>query len=461
MSDAIKRALAAGSADVRRDYAAHVNPKLVEALGLFGGGRDFVRADGLELFDAGGRAYLDFLAGYGATSLGHNHPDVRAAIAEVLAAGVPHFLLISPQPLAAALGRRLAELAPGELDLCTPASTGSEAVEAALKLARLVTRRSRFVAAEGSYHGTTLGALSVTGSRRHREPFAPIAAAASGAGCGFVPFGDAGAIERELRRRDVAAVVLEPVQGEGGVRPAPDGYLAEARRLCTRYGTLLVLDEAQTGIGRCGRLFACEEDGVEPDALVLAKGLSGGLAPVAAMITRHGLWNRAYGTLERYDLHCSTFAGGPIACAAALVTLDVIARDGLVARAAELGRELGEALRAATAGHPLVREVRGRGLMWGIELATSSGIAGDLVGQWLVVGLTERGVITQVCADATNVVRVQPPLTVTREAVGRFVEALRATLAEHATGKLRALIGAAARAARSTLGGARQDEERP
>jgi acetylornithine/succinyldiaminopimelate/putrescine aminotransferase len=446
IADDIRRLLATPVAEVREAHAAHINPTWLEALDLVGWGRDFVRADGLELTDADGRTYLDFLAGYGATSLGHNHPDVRAAIGEALGAGVPHFLLVSPQPLASALARKLGALAPGGLGLCTLAGSGSEAVEAALKLARLVTRRGRFVSAEGSYHGTTLGALSVTGSRKFRDAFAPLPA-----GAAFVPFGDADAIERELRRRDVAAVVLEPVQGEGGVRPAPAGYLAAVRRLCSKYGTLLVLDEAQTGLGRCGRMFACEEDGVAPDALVLAKGLSGGLAPVAAMLTRPELWKRAYGTLERYDLHCSTFAGGPIACAAALATLAVIERDGLAARAAELGARLGARLGEATAGHPLVRQVRGRGLLWGIELAVSEGVTADLVGQWLVVGLIERGVLTQVCGAATNVVRAQPPLTVTEAAIDHFGEAVRSTLAEHATGKLRSLVGAAARAARNRM----------
>jgi putrescine aminotransferase len=437
----IQRMLAAPPGEVRAAYAGHINPKLAQASGLFGGGRDFVRADGLELWDAEGRAYLDFLAGYGATPLGHNHPDVRAAIEAVLRAQVPHFLLISPQPLAAALGQRLAQLVPGGLEICTLAGSGSEAVEAGLKLSRLVTRRPRFVSADGSYHGTTLGALSITGSRRHRAPF-----------------GDAGAIERDLRRRDVAAVVLEPVQGEGGIRPAPAGYLAEVRRLCTRYGTLLVLDEAQTGLGRCGRMFACEEDGVEPDILILAKGLSGGLAPVAAMLTRRQWWMRAYGTLERYDLHCSTFGGGPIACAAALATLAVLQRDELPARAAELGQYLGAKVQEVTAGHPLIREVRGRGLLWGIELDASAGITADLLGQWLVVGLLERGIVTQVCADATNVVRLQPPLVVTRAAIDSLAQALRATLAEHATGKVRALVGAAARAVTNTFAG---EERRP
>src|ERR671934_2983602 len=417
----IRQALSLSAREARQLHADHVNPTFIEALELLGFGRDFVRAEGLSLWDHEGREVLDFLAGYGAVSLGHNHPDVRAAIEEVLQARAPNFLLVSPQPLAAALARRLAEIAPGDLDLCTFGSSGSEAVESALKLARAATRRTRFLSAERSYHGTTIGALSVTGSVRHRAPFEPLLE-----GCIRLPFGDAHVLERELRRRDVAAFVLEPMQGEGGMRPAPPGYVAEAARLCRRYGTLLVLDEIQTGLGRCGHLFLCEEDNVEPDVLLLAKGLSGGLAPIAAMITRPRLWERAYGTLQRYDLHCTTFGGGPVACAAALATLEVIERDRLVQAAAAAGEYLEARLRAATAGHRLVREVRGRGLLWGIELdAPAGGIGADLAGQWVVTELLERGMLTQVCADATGVVRVQPPLTVTREAIDLFAEALR------------------------------------
>ena len=441
----IRQALEADAASVCNLHAQHLNPTFIEALGLFGFRRHYVRAEGLSLWDDAGHEVLDFLAGYGAISLGHNHPDVRAAVEEVLQARPPQFLLVAAQPLAAELARRLAELAPGGLDLCFFASSGSEAVEGAMKLARLATRRPRFVSALRSYHGTTLGALSVTGSERHRRPFQPLLS-----GAVFVPFGDAGAVERELRRRDVAAVLLEPMQGEGGMRPAPDGYLPEVARLCRRYGALLVLDEVQTGLGRCGRMFACEEEAVEPDVLLLAKGLSGGIAPISALITRRGLWERAYGTLDRYDLHCSTFGGGAVACAAAIATLEVIRRDGLVEAAARSGGYLREKIAAATAGHPLVREVRGRGLLWGIELdAPAGGMGEDLAGQWLVVGMLERGILTQVCADATGVVRVQPPLTVTREAIDRFALALQQTLAEHATGRWSSVAAAAARAVRS------------
>jgi putrescine aminotransferase len=449
VAEQIRRALAMDAHSARTLHARHVNPTFVQALDLLGFGRQFARASGLTVTDSEGRDYLDFLAGYGAIPLGHNHPEVRAAVEEVLVSEVPQFMLVCPQPLAAELSRRLAAVAPGGLDVCFLGSSGSEAVEGGLKLARLATRRERIVSAERSYHGTTLGALSVTGSKKHRAPFEPLLS-----GCVRVPWGAVDGIERELRRRDVAAVLLEPLQGEGGVRPPPSGWLGEVAALCRRYGTLLILDEVQTGLGRCGAMFACESEGVEPDVLLLAKGLSGGVAPVSALLTRRKLWERAYGSLSRYDLHCSTFGGGAVACAAALATIEILQRDRIPQSAAALGEQLGPALQEATRGSVIVKEVRGRGLFWGIELDAPLGKVGaELAAQWLVVGLLGRGILTQACGCAPEVVRVQPPLTVTRAALDRFCEALAATLREHATGRWSSVARPLLRVAGSALRG--------
>lgn len=443
VADQIVGLLDASSEDVARDWTAHINPMFVEALELMGFRRDIVRGEGTRLWDANGREYLDFLAGYGSVPLGHNHPEIRATLEAVLQAPLPHFILVSIEPLAAALAAKLAALAPGDLDVAFLCSSGSEGVEGALKLAKAATRRPRFVSAERGYHGTTLGALSITDCRQHRGPFEPLLP-----GCATVPWGNADAIERELKKRDVAAVVLEPIQAEAGVRLPPPGYLLEVSRLCRRYGALFILDEVQTGIGRTGTLFAYEQEDVEPDVVVLAKGLSGGLVPVGAYLTRRDLWKRAYGDLQRYDIHCSTFRGGPLACAAALATLQIVERDDLAARAATIGEHLGGRLREVCADHPLVRDVRGRGLLWGVELDTPErGVTADLVGQWLVTGLLERGALTQVCTLAKSVVRAEPSLVIEHADVDRFAEALRGTLAVHATGKWRSLAGVAGRVA--------------
>lgn len=431
----IREHLAAPHERVHAQTSAHLNGKFVESLHLLGYLRDFVSAHGIELVDARGRTYLDFLAGYGSVPLGHNHPAVAAAVKAAIDAAVPHFILMAPEALPAALAARIAALAPGELSMSFFMSSGSEAVDGALKLARAVTRRPRFVAAQRGYHGSTFGAMAVTGDPRLEifEPFGPRT---------LVPWGDVGAIEAALKKRDVAAVILEPIQAEGGVNLPPPGYLREVARLCTKYGSLFILDEVQTGLGRTGTWFTCEHEGVVPDVMVLAKALSGGLVPISAYVTRPDLWRKAYGTLQSCELHCTTYRGGPLACAAALATIEVIDTLGLATRAHTLGEQLGRGLRAATAGHPLVREVRGRGLLWGIELATSKdGVAASLIAQWLVVNLLEKGIVTQVTTLSQNVIRVEPPLTVEPAHLDQFVTALREVLATQATGTLASLVG--------------------
>lgn len=444
----VAAALALSGAEAEALHAAHVNSTFVKALGLLRFGRRFVRAEGERLWDDTGRAYWDFLAGYGATPLGHNPPAVRAAIEAVLGHAIPHFLLVSPQPLAAALAARLARICPGDLSVSYFASSGSEAVEGALKLARAATGRAGFVAATGGYHGTTFGALSVSDAGKGEAIFGPAVP-----GCRRVPWGDAGAIEEALRGGDVAAVLLEPLQGEGGVRLPPPGYLPDVARLCRQHGTLFILDEVQTGLGRTGRMFACEHESVEPDVLLLAKGLSGGLVPVSAYVTQRRIWEKAYGTLDRYDLHCTTFSGGPLACAAALATLDEIEGRRLPARAAEAGRALGARLAQVTDGHPLVQAVRGQGLLWGLEVRPAGGTAAALVGQWLAVALLERGVLTQVASNAPGVVRVQPPLTVSDTALDAFTQALGDALATQARGPTSALVQAVGRVVGATVAG--------
>jgi putrescine aminotransferase len=434
-ADQIRAHLAAPRDRVHTQTTSHLNPKFIESMNLLGYLRDFVTGDGVELVDARGHRYLDFLAGYGSIPLGHNHPAVAAAVTAAIDSHAPHFILMAPEALPAALAARLAALAPGELSMAFFMSSGSEAVDGALKLARAVTRRPRFVAARRGYHGATFGAMAVTGDPR-LAVFEPLGERT------LVPWGDAGAIEAALRTRDVAAVILEPIQAEGGINLPPAGYLAEVQRLCKRYGSLFILDEVQTGLGRTGTHFACEREAVIPDVMVLAKALSGGLVPISAYLTRPELWRKAYGTLATCELHCTTYRGGPLACAAALATLEVIEATGLVARAAQLGDHLGRRLRDVTAGHPLVREVRGRGLLWGIELATSKdGIAGALIAQWLVVGLLERGIVTQVTTLCPNVIRVEPSLIIEQAHLDRFAEAVRDVLATHASGTTASLVG--------------------
>jgi putrescine aminotransferase len=420
-------------------YARHVNPSFVKLLGVLGYGRVFTRAKDVWIWDDQGRKYLDFLAGFGSVNLGHNHPELLARLRRVLDEDVLGLSHVGPAPLAAALGEALAARLPAPLEVSIFANGGGDAVEQALKLARAATRRPRLVAAANGFHGTNLAALSLTSIERMRAPFEPLLP-----GCELVPFGDLDRLERALRGDKVAAFLVEPVQAEGGVIPPPPGYLAAAAALCQRHGTLLVLDEVQTGLGRTGRRFAFEAEGVVPDLLCLAKGLSGGLVPVAATVTSRKVFERGYGTVERFDLGSSTFAGNALSCAAALATLEILDAERLTENAAARGEELLRGVRRRLAGHPLVKEVRGRGLLVGVELGpTASGLASRLTagvvasvsekvfGHWAAVKLLERGVVCQPAAHAWSVLKLEPPLTVTEEHVAQAVDALGHVLDEY------------------------------
>jgi 3-acetyloctanal aminotransferase len=345
-----------------RRFARHVNPVLLGAAGKGGLVKTFVRGQGMELWDAEGRSYLDFVGGFGAMNLGHNHPAVARAVAAALGQQAPGFAQSGVNPLAAALAEQLAEITPRGLEMVFFCNSGTEAVEAALKLARAASGRTDLLYCEHSFHGKSLGSLSVTGNPALQRPFGPLLP-----GCQAVPFGDPGALERALCTRRFAAFVVEPIQGEGGMNVPPEGYLRQAQRLCREAGTLLVVDEVQTGLGRTGALFAVDHEGVEPDLMTLAKSLGGGLVPLGAMLARRDLWMKAYGTVQGFALHSSTFGGGSLACAAGLAALRALQEVGLVENAQARGRQLWAGLAGLSRRCPLVKEVRGRGLMLGLE----------------------------------------------------------------------------------------------
>ncbi len=365
-------------------------------------GLDLVRGEGARVWDAAGRQYIDCVGGHGAAILGHGHPQLTAAIA-----GQAGRLMSCPVSFGNDVRRRYLErltaAAPAGLDRAFLCNSGTEAVEAALKFARLATGRPGVVATIRGFHGRTMGALSATFQPQYRQAFEPLVP-----GFGHVPFGDEAALAAAVDAT-TAAVILEVVQGEGGVHPAPDGYLAAARRICDRQGALLIIDEVQTGCGRTGRLFAVEHSGVVPDLLCLAKGLAGGF-PMGAVLCGARI-------PDAVSLHGSTFGGNPVACAAALTVLEVLAADDLVHRAARLG----EAFRTALGGlgHPAIREVRGLGLMAGVELA---GPAASVVR-----GLQERGVLA--LPAGRKVVRFLPPLVISESDLQAAVAALSHVLA--------------------------------
>lgn len=438
---------------VRELHRTYLNPGLATMLELFNFDRRFVAASGVEVRDASGNTYLDFLGGYGALNLGHNHPAVVAAVRRV--EELPNLLQASLNPLAAALAHNLAQLAPGNLQRSFFCNSGAEAVEAALKLARAATGRSQIIYCANSFHGKTFGALSVTGRAKYRKPFEPLLP-----DCVEIPYGDERALEEVLKNRTAAAFIVEPIQGEGGVIVPPPGYLAKARELCTRYQTLLIVDEIQTGLGRTGYLWACESEGVVPDVLCVAKSLGGGVAAIGACITTDAIWKRAYGGLEKALLHTSTFGGNTRAVAAALATLEVIVKEELPARAREQGDYLLGKLAALKGQSPLLKEVRGRGLMVGLEFAQPAGglayrlsrgllekAAGEYLGSLVASELFNRHrIITAYTLNNPNVIRLEPPLTVTREQIDTCLAALTEVLSRH-----RSFISVAASGAKTVL----------
>ena len=416
---------------VAERYARHVDPAFVKLLGVLGYGRVFTRASGVHVWDDQGRQYLDLLAGFGSANIGHSHPRLVARLHALLEEQSLNLCHTGPSPYAARLAEALAEAAGGGLEMSLFCTSGAEAVEAAIKAARAATGRSRIVFCDGAYHGLSLGALSVSASKRMRRPFEPLLP-----GCDAVPFGDAEALERALAPRDAALFLVEPVQIEGGLRFAPPAFLQKARALCTKYGTLLALDEVQTGIGRTGSLFAFQQAQMAPDLLVLGKSLGGSIAPAAVTMTTRAVQKAAYGPTRRFDLHGSTFAGNAFASAAALETLRIVHDERLAERSRDNGAAMLAGLRERLAGHPLVADVRGQGLLIAIDLRARlpsplPSMTARIAGQWLALALLERGIILQPASQAWSVLRIEPPLTIDPIEIARAVEIIGNVFDEH------------------------------
>lgn len=396
--------------EVYENYKKYLNPPLARVMRVSGSPVE-TRALGATIWDQNGKAYLDFAGGYGVFTLGHSHPRVLAAVR----AQMDLLSLSGKTMFNVPMGRaakRLAELAPGDLTISFWCNSGTEAVEGAIKLARVATGRAKIVATHDSYHGKTLGALSISGRATFQDPFRPLLADAA-----LVPYGDTGALDEALR--DAAAFVVEPVQGEGGVNVPPAGYLRAVREACDRAGALFIADEIQTGLGRCGYRFAVDRDGVVPDVMTLAKGLSGGVVPVGAFIARTSVWNAAYG--KQPLLHTSTFGGSELACTAALAAMEVLEDEGLAENARARGEQLLNGCAAIAAAFPdVVREARGLGLLCGVELASEG------YGGWIIPEMVKRGVTAAWTLNQQKVIRLEPPLVVTEAEVETALAALRA-----------------------------------
>jgi ornithine--oxo-acid transaminase len=414
----------------------HLNPQMGRILRTLGFDKTWTGGEGAHLIDADGERYLDLFGGYGVFAIGRNHPEAVAAIQEVMAARTGNLPQLGVTLLSGVLAEQLLERAPGSVAAMIPANTGTEAVEAAIKVSRAATGRPRVLFAEHAFHGLTLGSLSLNGNEEFREGFGPLLP-----GCEPVPFGDLDALAQQLERGDVAAFVVEPIQGKG-VNLPPADYLAGAQRLCREADTLFVCDEVQTGIGRTGRFLALEHWDLQPDLICLAKALSGGLVPIGAVLASREAFEKVFDGMERAVRHGSTFGGNDLAAAAALATLRVLDQEQLVEHAERMGALLLELTTPLVERYEVVADVRGMGLMWAIEFGPPAGGASrrlwqrverrqpGLFSQLITVPLFHKHrILCQVAGHHMNVVKGLPALTIEESEIRRFAAALEETVA--------------------------------
>jgi len=429
----LEEGLSLNQREVQELYKRYMNPSLASMLGLLKFDKRFVRAEGVKVWDDKGVEYLDFLGGYGALNFGHNDPRLNAALERVSTA--PNLLQASLGTLSAVLAHNLAAIMPGELRHSFFGNSGAEAVEGALKTAKTATKKKQVIYLEGAFHGKTMGALSVTGRSKYQTPFAPLVP-----GCVMVPFGEQAAMERELEKGEAAAVILETIQGEGGVRIPPSGYLEKTQQFCKQYGTLLIVDEIQTGFGRTGTIFACEQEGIVPDIICTGKSLGGGVMPLSAFTTTAETWEKAFGGFDKCMLHTSTFGGNTRAAAVGITAIQMLVEDDLAGQARLQGDYLMQRLQELQERFPgFIKDVRGRGLLIGIEFnPLAQGILNKVTGgkinqiaeeymAALIAGelMNSYQIITAYTLNNPNVIRIEPPLIITREQLDRLVNALQ------------------------------------
>ena len=421
-------------------YALHdqyLNGQIVKVLKTIGYDVAYTRAQGQYLFDGQGNRYLDLLSGWGVFSLGRNHPAVIEAISEVLHGELPHLVQMDVTVLAGILAERLVAKMPAGLDKIFFCNSGAEAVEAAIKFARYSTRRSKIVSVEYGYHGLTYGPLSLNGMDEFREGFGPLLP-----DCVRIPFNDLAALENALRRRDVAAFVVEPIVGHGVLIPHDD-YLPGVQALCRKYGTRFVADEVQTGLGRTGKFLAVEHWGVEPDMVCMAKALSGGFIPVGAVACRRRDFDAVFNRMDRAVVHGSTFSKNNLAMAAALATLEVIEQEKLIENAATVGQQIVDDLKPLIGRYEFLKDVRGKGMMIALEFGKPKSLG--LLAAWKILEAANESlfcqlitiplfkkhrILSQVAGKAMPVVKFLPPLNITQEDRLWIVRACEDTIAD-------------------------------
>ncbi|SDD40087.1 aminotransferase class III-fold pyridoxal phosphate-dependent enzyme [Sporomusa acidovorans] len=394
-------------------YEHYINPAMAKLFRFMGLSTIEWEAEGNVIRDIMGKEYIDCLGGYGVFSLGHRHPKVVAAVKRQLDFMPLSSKVLFDKPMAD-LAELMAEITPGDLQYSFFVNSGAEAVEGSLKLARVHTGRNKILATVNSFHGKTLGALSATGRDMFREPFQPLLA-----GFSHVAFGDIDAVYHAVDE-ETAAVIIEPIQGEGGIIVPPDAYLPAVREICDKTGALLICDEVQTGLGRTGKMFAVDHYEVVPDIITTAKALGGGVIPIGAFTARPKVWDKY---ITSPFLHTSTFGGNPLACAAAIAAIGVIREENLSKRAEQSGRYfMGKLIKLAETYPEVIAQVRGKGLMLGIEL-TKEGIGGLLLAEMI-----DKGVLIAYTLNNPKVIRIEPPLTIEQSQIDYVITALSGAL---------------------------------
>jgi ornithine--oxo-acid transaminase len=417
-------------------HSRHLNDQMVRVIQTIGYDVGFCRGKDQYLYDREGTRYLDLLSGYGVFAIGRNHPALREALKSVLDSELPNLVQMDVSTLAGVLAERLLTHVP-YLDRVFFANSGSEAVEAAIKFARGATGRPGIVYCEHAFHGLTYGALSLNGDEIFRRGFEPLLP-----DCIRIPFNDLLALEKVLHSRTIAAFIVEPIQGKGVTMPAED-YLKSAADLCRRYGTLFVADEVQTGLGRTGRFLAIEHWHVEPDMVLIAKTLSGGHVPVAAVLARKHVLQTVFSEMDRAVVHGSTFGSNDLAMAAGIATLDVLTSEGLIEKAGSTGETLLRGFAAMIPRYEYLKEVRGKGLMIGIEFGAPKSL--KLKTSWNVLETSRKGVfcqlitiplfkehkiLSQVSSHTSHTIKLLPPLVISDADCVWILNAFEAVIAD-------------------------------
>jgi ornithine--oxo-acid transaminase len=431
--------LAAHRTDGYELYGRYLNPQQPKVLHTIGFDKVYERAEGAYLYDADGNQYADFLAGFGVFAAGRNHPVIRQALHQALDAQLADWTQFDCGPLPGLLAEKLLAKAPG-LDRVFFCNSGTEAVESALKFARYATGRKRVLYCDHAFHGLTSGSLAVNGSAEFRRGFDPLLPDTP------IPLGDLDALEAQIRRGDVAALIIEPIQGKG-VHMPPDGFLTAASKLLHDHGALLIADEVQSGFGRSGKFFAYQHEEVVPDIVTVAKALSGGFVPVGAMLAKGPIFEKVFSNMDRVMVHSTTFKGGVLAMTAGLAALQVHDDEHLTENAARTGEALKAGLTALMSKYDVLADVRGRGLMIGLEFDKPSALRArtswnmlqkarvGLFAQMVVVALFQRHrILTQVSGDHMEVIKLIPPLMIGDTEVKLFTEALAEVLEDASKG---------------------------